>query len=489
MLLKFTSYTIILKGKLSTIQFFFPNSFCRQNNPVLREQCFLIWATLLCQGIVSWFMFLKSSSPIKPHDSKMTLINFLKTKLQNVTLLPSLLNKSSLILITLIIIHLLFAWFAFPIFGFFLSNLFDLQQSIRHSWTSILRIGLFVHLFSFSIISNLIYSISDWLIEFYLSHTFRTSALVPDSEHVLAIGLSQTKQNFIHLQACREFYEIATDSNGFRRYKIYSSVEDEGSLSREILDWFTSELRQVKDRADSSFQELNSFFSILGSNSNNSNNNIELPNSEILRQYHERTIGLLELVLKRIFNNEKAKTTNVSIPTESSTTTSGLPEIFARRGPMILQDSQNESVKKESIPLMFEFGPFLQKHQLGRLLISYWIASRKVYCIERFEMLKISIKSIESFICASFIEDENGQVQLTLPKVLETSIETMKSLKNLLETSSDSFVNDEVLQSDAQIETILELLKEMLKNISITFGETLENVRISSQCREFIKSL
>ena len=46
-----------------------------------------------------------------------------------------------------------------------------------------------------------------------------------------------------------------------------------------------------------------------------------------------------------------------------------------------------------------------------------------------------------------------------------------------------------VSRAEIEIDSISNLLKEMMKNISGTFKETLDDVRISLQCREFIKSL
>lgn len=448
--------------------------------PVLREQYFLIWATLLSHGIVSWTisMYFSVKPSIRPNNYKISLYNFLKSRIQDVTFLPSLLNRSAMIYFTLILIHFTCSWIAFPMFGLFLSALIDINQPIRHSWSSIFRIGLFVHSLTFSIISNLIFSLIDWLIEFYLGRTFNTSALVSDSEHLLTIGLCETKQSFINLQACNEFLEISNESNSFRRYKIFSAVSDEGSLSREILDWFSNEIEEVKRRCEQSIQELNSLNSILGNN----NNNIELPNPELFKQYREKTISLVEIILKKVFSVEKEeKSTKPAEPSQNIA--GGLPEIFARRGPTLnLVEQSTNSVKKEAIPLIFEFGPILNKNSIGKLLISKWIESRKFYPIENFEILKISIKAVGSFISASFIEDESGQVQMALPRVLETSVNTLKTLQNLLET------NFEASEADEQIETVLDLLKEMLKGISETFGETLENVRISTECREFIKN-
>jgi hypothetical protein len=460
----------------------------------LREQYFLIWATLLSHGIVSWAnsIYLSAKPSIKPSSvtSKTSLYAFLKSRVQDVTFWPSLVNRSALIYVTLILIHFTCSWLAFPVFGLFLSALIDLNQPIRHSWISIFRFGIFVHSLSFSLISNLIFCLIDWLIEFYLGRTFHTSSLVSDFENCLTVGLCQTKQSFIHLQACSEFLEIATESNSFRRYKIFSAVQDEGSLSREILDWFSKELEQVHERSETSIQELNSFNSILG------NENAKLPNPEVLEQYREKTIGLVELILKKVFSVEtsNAKTEavaannlNVTAATSTVPVSGGLPEIFARRGPVLSFAEQSQIAKKDSVPLIFEFGPFLKKNSLGKILISNWIASRKFYPIENFESLQVAIKSVGSFICASFVEDETGQVQLALARVLETSVMTFKSLQNLIEITFDGLKPE--IEADEEVEQVLNLLREMLKGISEVFGETLENVRISSKCRDFIQSL
>lgn len=455
---------------------------------MLREQYFLLWATLLSHGIVSWAssMYFSTNPSIKPNNlsSKTSLFNFLKSRFQDVTFWPSLFNRSALIYFTLTFIHFTCSWIAFPVFGLFLSALIDLNQPIRHSWSAIFRFGIFVHSFAFSIISNLIFSLIDWLIEFYLGRTFHTSSLVPDFEDCLTVGLCQTKQSFINLQACSEFLEIATESNSFRRYKIFSAVQDEGSLSREILNWFSKEVEQINERSESSIQELNSFNSILG------NQNVELPNPEVFKQYREKTIGLVELILKKVFSDEKVKPANLSVTTATAASTGtvgGLPDIFARRGPVLSVVEPTETIRKDSIPLIFEFGPFLKRNSFGKLLISNWIASRKIYPIENFEILQMAIKSVGSFICASFVEDETGQVQLALPRVLETTVDAFKSLQNLLETTFEA--SEPEIKADEEIEQVLNLLREMLKEISLIFGETLENVRISSKCRDFIQSL
>ena len=462
---------------------------------VLREQFFLIFITLLAQGFVSWIgpMFFSQPISIKPNPkiSKTNLFTFLKSHLQDVTFWPNLLNRSGLIYASLLSFNFLFAWLAFPLFGMLFSGLITINQPVRHSWFGIFKIGIFVHTFALSLFSNLIYSIIDWLIEFYLGRTFQTSSLVSDSERCLIVGLCHTNQNFIHLQACAEFLEISADTNDFRRFKIFTAVEDEGSLSREICDWFCTEMKTIEDCGKLALQELDSFASILGGN----NFNAELlPKPEVFKQYREKTIGLVELVLKRIFSSGKIIST-----TATKTTITGhppLPEIFARRGAIPTNTSPLESSKEkkiESVPLMFEFGPFLQKISLGRLLISYWIASRKVYCIDQSEKLEIAIKAMGSFICASFTEDESGQVQTSLPRVLESmtkALTTIQSLLNFnLSLSTSSEISEIEVRANNQIEMVAESIREVLMKISSTFGKTLEDVRISSHCLELIKSL
>ena len=317
--------------------------------------------------------------------------------------------------------------------------------------------------------------------------------MTSDSEKVLTIGICKTDQSFIHLQAIQEFHEITNDSNPrgqLERYKIYSAVEDEGSLSHEILNWFNENLlKSVKERSELSLQELNTFSSILGDGINA--NSELLPNSDIIKGYRERTTGLVESILKKIFTTSSTTTTTPNI---ISSSTSNLPEVFARRGPVLSlsSDAQLQQKDQSTLPLMFEFGPLLKKYSIGNLLISHWIASRKIYPVENSKLLQISIKSINAFICKSFDEDETGQVQLNLPKVFETTIETIK----LLETIRDIEINNTqcnntlaIEEAENEIDLISNLLKEMLKNISETFKETLEDVRISLQCREFIKSL
>lgn len=445
-------------------------------------------------------MFFSQPISIKPNPkiSKTNLFTFLKSHLQDVTFWPNLLNRSGLIYVSLLSVNFLFAWLAFPLFGMLFSGLITINQPIRHSWFGIFKIGIFVHTFTLSLISNFIYSIIDWLIEFYLGRTFHTSSLVSDSERCLVVGLCHTNQNFIHLQACAEFLEISTDTNDFRRFKIFTAVEDEGSLSREICDWFCTEMKTIEDRGKLALQELDSFASILGGN----NFNAELlPKPEVFKQYREKTIGLVELVLKRIFSSEKKEneTNIISTTTTTTTTITGnppLPEIFARRGTISTNASLLESSKEkkiESVPLMFEFGPFLQKISPGRLLISYWIASRKVYCIDQSEMLEIAIKAMGSFICASFTEDESGQVQTSLPRVLESMTKALTTIQSLLNFNLSLSTSSEILEielrANNQIEIVAESIREALMKISSTFGETLEDVRISSQCLELIKSL
>ena len=461
---------------------------------MIREQYFLIWATLLCQGITSWISsiyFRNNSLDSTSTKSPVTLLNYLKSKFENVKFLSNLLNRSALIYVPLIFIHFFVSWILFPIFGLFISGLIDVHHPIRHSWKSIFRFGIFFHTLTFSIISNLIYALIDFLIEFYLlNQTFKTSSMTSDSEKVLTIGICNTEQSFIHLQAIQEFHDIATDTNPrgqLERYKIYSAVEDEGSLSREILNWFSDNLlKSVKERSELSLQELYAFNSILNNTTNE---------SDIVKGYRERTTGLVENVLRKIFTTSSTTATtgtSINVPTNST-----LPEVFARRGPVLPLssiDPQSQQKEQAILPLMFEFGSLLKKYSIGNHLISYWIASRKIYPVENSKILQISIKSITEFICKSFNEDETGQVQLNLPKIFESSIETIKLLENIRDveiTSNNSQINYNLAieESEQEIDAISTLLKEMLKNIADTFKETLEDVRISSHCREFIKSL
>ena len=492
---KFINYLIILKGKLAHFIYRIHISYSfsiRKSSPMLREQYFLFWATLLCQGITSWIVNILSSKDSQKLTTKspVKLFNFLKSKIEDVKVLANLLNRSALIYLSLLLIHFFISWIAFPIFGLFISGLIDVSQPIRHSWKSIFSFGIFFHTLSFSIISNLVYFLIDLLIEFYLlNQTFPTSSMTFDSEKVLTIGICKTKQSFIHLQAIQEFHAITTDSSPrgqLERYKIYTAVEDEGSLSREILDWFTEDLlKLVKERTEVSLQELNTFSSILGNgiNTPSINGNDEL----LLRGYRERTIGLVETILKKIFTSES---TSGVISSNTNISASNLPEVFARRGP-VLSYSDDRKVQKDqsNLPLMFEFGPILKKYTLGNCLISYWIASRKIYPVEDSNLLQISIKSVEEFICKSFNEDETGQVQLNLPKVFEATIETIKLLERISEIAVNDGQSEVVSRAEIEIDSISNLLKEMMKNISGTFKETLDDVRISLQCREFIKSL
>ena len=220
---------------------------------------------------------------------------------------------------------------------------------------------------------------------------------------------------------------------------------------------------------------------------------------EIIKKYREKTIGIIETILKRVFSSDKgAMCDGVKLGTVTTsapyTSSSNLPEIFARRGNQITINNSPSSVQSE-VPLIFEFGPLIKNYSIGKLLINYWTASRKVYPIEKFENLKLSIKSIENFISASFIEDENGQVQLFLPKILENTFETIKRLENLLECQADSEYSYPsaiaIDAADKQIEIVLSLLKEMLQKISFTFGDTLENVKVkvSSECRNYLDEL
>lgn len=401
----------------------------------------------------------------------------------DVKFLSNLLNKSALIFYSLVSIHFLVSWFAFPIFGFLISGLIEINSPIRHSWRSIFNFGIIFHLFTFSIISNLIYSLIDLLIEFYLlNQTFKTSAILSqESAKLLAIGICKTKQSFIHLQALQEFNEITNDSNPrgqLERFKIYSSIEDEGSLSGEILNWFTDDLlKDVRERSEISIQELNLVHSALTNENNNNSSSVA---------YTGPTIGFVESILKKIFTSESSSSTvPTSAKVDSDSVVSNLPEVFARRGPVLKVAPAEKEIT--ILPFIFQIGQLRKKYSLGNRLISYWIASSKIFPVANSNLLQISIKSIESFICKSFDEDETGQVQLNLPKVFETTIETVKLLENLAEIV---VIESEIVsKAEKEIDLIVTLLKEMLKNISVTFKETLDDVRISLKCREYIKSL
>jgi hypothetical protein len=460
----------------------------------LREEYFLVWATLLSHGLVSWLSGIYFASPgsFGPKSTdKIGLSHYLHCRIQQVSFWPMLLKRSGSIFASLIFIHLFVAWMGFPLFGMFISFLIDLHQPVKHSWTSVFRFGIIMHLLTFSLFSNLIFALIDWLIEFYMNKTFKTSTFVPDSEKCLTVGLCHTKQPFLHLQACNEFYDICSDSDdnsmaSFSRMKLYSAVEDEGSLSREICDWFASEMVQVMERCELSLKEL---ILLQKSLKLDRREDVIDESPEVFKMYSEKTSSLIELVLKRVFANSKATTPNPSV-INATAQVSGIPDIFARRGGSVKGFGDNSSLLRSDssgVPLIYEFGPFLFKNSLGRALISQWVSSRKLYPLERFEMLDICIRAMGSFIRASYDEDERGHVQICLPKTLEAMIEAYEGLQDLLKFELSSLVI--VSEADEQIDSISCLIRCELQGIRDTFGESLEELRLSEKCLMFLSNL
>lgn len=460
----------------------------------------MLWATLLCQGLLSWTLSnISSGQYLKaPRKDKIGFYSFFKSRLEDVSNWSGILNRSGSIYGIIIFIHLFSAYFTFPVFGWLISHLIDLHQPIRHSFLSLFRFGIFAHLLILSIILNFIYFLIDCLIEFYFSRTLHTAELAKqESERCLSIGLCRTAHPFIHLQACAEFAEISSESTSVRRRKIFSAIEDEGSISREICDWFTLEMREIGSKAKVSLQDLETLDGIL--NRGESPLSSLTSDLSILKQQHQftdhRTGGFvfLESIIKRIFSikpSATAATDQSTQPSSTSSTHPAIPELFARRGGPAVSAQSSKGTEQNTLPLMFEFGSFLNKNSGGKMIISYWIASRKLYCIDRFDTISIMIPAMAGFVNASFNEDQTGQVQMSLPKVLESMADLHVALENILSLAFTAGTSLKVeSEADKKVQLVSNLLKEALKSIVDTFEETLENVRISSKCRDYMRSL
>lgn len=442
----------------------------------MREEYFLLSLVLALQGLVSFVLASRRGEldyKLKRHHEvhHYTHIPFhqliIKT-LQNQHFWIRIAKQSALVYPILLIIHVLVAWFAFPAFGWFLSGLFPLQQPIRHSWLILFRFSLLFHVFGLSLLLNLIDAMAELCIDYFLMVSrLAASTFVPKSEQCLTEGISKSRHPFIHLAAVCELKTLVSGYDAVRRRKLFAEVEEEGSMSRQICDWFIAELNRVSQHATTDLAELKALRDELSAPAEATENSVWIRNRWI------------EKISKRLF------TTNVPERTEViASSAAPIPEIFAKRGSISLQSTSTAPAAPIK-PLILDFAPLLQKHRLGRQVLSLWVASRKTHCIARFGYLLNAVSAMGGFIATSFEEDVTGQVQLVLPRVLETILSTMDSLNNLQQVEFEF----EAGEATARLAKMRREIAEAVRLIVRTFGASFDDLRISSQSRDRIKQL
>lgn len=297
---------------------------------------------LSVQGVVSWILALRAGElKYHSHQGHSHLAPFhqiLLKKLQNTQFWIKLAKKAALIYPVLLFIHVFVSWAAFPVFGRIVSTIFPISQPVRHSWFILFRFSLLFHAFGVSFLLCLLNKLSVLCIDYYLSAPkLPASTLVPKSEYCLTVGVSQSRHPFIHLSAIHELQSLLSGSDSVRRGKLFTAVEEEGSLSREICDWFVAEMSRLLQHAQIDLKELNLLQNELLNVSTEPQQQILVRNQWI------------EKVSKRFFasNNKSAEVT-------IAPSTTMIPEIFAKRGSELASVTIPAAPLK---PLILDFAP------------------------------------------------------------------------------------------------------------------------------------
>lgn len=446
---------------------------------MLKEEYFLLAAALSFQGLVSWVLALRAGElKYRPHQKHAHLAPFhhvLLSKFRSSRFWIKLAKQSALIYPILLAIHLFFSWFAFPIYGRIIASIFPVQQPIRHSWFILFRFSVLFHAFGVSFLINLFNKLSALCIDHFLSApNLHASTLVANSEHCLTVGVTQSRHPFIHLSALYELQSLMQGTDSTRRRKLFAAVEEEGSLSREICEWFIAEFSNLVQHAETDLKELIALEAELsGSNGNNASA------TEAQRVFISNK-QWVEKISKRFFPSTGSSSAEVA----AAPALVPIPEIFAKRGTSAPTVTTTPPAPLK--PLILDFAPLLKKHVLGRRLLAYWVVSRKTHCISRFNCIVNAIGLCGKFVACSFEEDITGQVQMILPRILEASVSALKVLRSLeaVKFSFDVAIEEE---ADSRLVLVMGAIKESLRVIVDTFGTTFEDVRISGQTRELIK--
>lgn len=469
---------------------------CRRHGPpVLREQYYLLWSMLLMQGALAWIVSncLRESQRVRLDVKTRKLLPQLRGAMETSDFWRRLVYRSALVYPMLLAMHLLVGWMGFPLFGRFVGGLVDVQQPVRHSFTSLFRLGIFVHAMTLSLLLNLVCFVIQMLLKVYVGRVLRVSAVAADPEECLAIGLCQTAHPFIHLHACAEFSEVVAN-DAERRRRLFEAVRDDGSVSRAICDWFVREIRQLSGRARDDQLELAALQAVLSDGNgtrDEASSNIPLPDS--LHQYRRQTTTLFELLVRRVFgldgrrsgsdNSSSSSSVAAGLALDSSASHPPIPEVFLRRGPAATTQPVVSTMREnESVSAMLEFAPFLHRSRLGRLLIGKWIATRGGHCVERHAALELTVPAMAAFIVASFDDDDTGQVQLVLARVIEAMVEAKGALCALQRAIQDApSINPHIIQIEG-------LLDAAIHAIAAKFGSTLDDLKLSSSCRAALKA-
>ena len=135
----------------------------------------------------------------------------------------------------------------------------------------------------------------------------------------------------------------------------------------------------------------------------------------------------------------------------------------------------------DGLPIMVELGPFLLKAQSfgGGLLISLWIAARLRACVGHLNERLETVRSMSDFIIASYEEDEQGQVQRFLPRLLETMVDVWAALDNVLSLPRVQHGTrtewEQAAAEDAQV--LKDELKVALQRVYTKFGDSLMDLK------------
>jgi hypothetical protein len=499
--------------------------------PVVRSQFFLLWTLLLTQGLLAWMVSVARGENVRLNvlqTSRHTLWLILKDKFLTVRLWVRLAQQAALVYPALLLINWLIAGFGYPLFSEAIRMFIDVQAARHISWFAFFRIGLLVHAATFAFFNALLGELCQTLLDFFLGRVLKTSSLAgKEAESCLALGITATAHPYIHYQALAEFESIVCNEKGTaaptttaalpsdaRRKALFQCFfgEDDSAVSRVLLEWFVVDLKRIHEHIGLVVDEFTAYDAVLEATVRSNDASPQALSSSAallfddesspLQKYREKTTSLLELVSRRIlgFDGEKKGHSGKSAFSTAANVTvihptnPPVPDVFAPRlGKASASQNVLGTFSLPDLPTMAEFAPYLLKMKRfgGGCLISTWIAARLCASLGHFEARMTTIRAMTSFIVASYEEDEQGQVQQVLPRVLAAMMSLLeiaeqakalpRSERGTCKQSEDAAV--------ARMTAFAEAVREALLRIRERFGDSLRDAKLPNVLVEKLKSL
>ena len=212
----------------------------------------------MAQGLIGWAysVYFNKHLVINSRPEKTSLFAHVRSRF-NGPLVANIVNRSAVIYPIIFVNHFVFGWIGYPLFSYLFSFILDLQPA-KHSWLAVFRLSILANCMIVTILLNLLADLIQILIDFYFGNGFKTSTLAAESEYCLAVGVTRSTHPFIQLQAIQEFVDIVK-RNLAKRASLYSAIQDELSVSKELCRWFVDELTAVKLKAQADSEDLIDF--------------------------------------------------------------------------------------------------------------------------------------------------------------------------------------------------------------------------------------